>query len=192
MPQITKDNIRKRIKRHRQSLSLEHQKRLSQEVCKAILTLDEFKTAKKIGLYQAFQGEVDLNLLWDMALKAHKLCYFPILKANKTLGFFPANKKTPFVYNKYHILEPTGLTKDEEEPLHHIDLMILPLVAFDSFGHRVGMGAGYYDKTLAQNGPQFMAGAAYEFQKIDSIRPDAWDIPLSFVITEKNIYRSKK
>ena len=76
------------------------------------------------------------------------------------------------------------------------DLMFIPLVAFDSKCNRIGMGGGYYDKTLAfKKGGEFknktlLVGLAYEFQKIDSIEKNAWEIPMDAIITEDKTYKA--
>ena len=74
--------------------------------------------------------------------------------------------------------------------------MFIPLVAFDPKCNRIGMGCGYYDKTLAfKKGGEFknktlLVGLAYEFQKIDSIEKNAWDIPMDAIITEDKTYKA--
>lgn len=75
-----------------------------------------------------------------------------------------------------------------------LDLILMPLVAFDIQGNRLGMGGGYYDRTLeflkirrVWNKP-FVTGIAYEFQKIDAIAFSSWDIPMNCIITDNNIY----
>ena len=65
------------------------------------------------------------------------------------------------------------------------------MVAFDNYGTRIGMGAGYYDRTLAPHLCKLLIGVAYEFQRMEFIEPKAWDVQLDVVITERNVYRTK-
>ena len=65
------------------------------------------------------------------------------------------------------------------------------MVAFDIHGTRIGMGKGYYDKTLATVRPKLLVGVAYEFQRLAFISPQIWDVKLDAIITEKNIYWSQ-
>ena len=77
-----------------------------------------------------------------------------------------------------------------------MDLLFLPLVAFDTHGNRMGMGGGFYDRSLAflqqKNGLKkpVLAGLAHEIQKVEQLLTQNWDIPLDFVITEKQLYRT--
>ena len=68
--------------------------------------------------------------------------------------------------------------------------MLLPLVAFDAHGTRLGRGAGYYDRTLEHQKPACLLGIAYAFQQIPWIQPEPWDIPLDGIVTEKNLHWS--
>ena len=68
----------------------------------------------------------------------------------------------------------------------------MPLVAFDADCTRIGMGAGYYDRTLENKKRCFLIGVAHQFQYVDYIEPQPWDVPLDAVITNKNIYWREK
>ncbi len=123
-----------------------------------------------------------------------KYCYFPVLDGEK-LSFYHATPVTPFERNKYGILEPVT---DEVEriALDKLQLVFMPLVSFDKFGHRLGMGKGYYDKTFesiprdGKNKVRFY-GVAYECQQYPLLPNKPWDVPLDAVFTEKQIYWSK-
>ncbi|MBA3535824.1 MAG: 5-formyltetrahydrofolate cyclo-ligase, partial [Tatlockia sp.] len=133
----------------RENLSLEYQNAASTKVCNRIRGLEEYRKAKRIALYQAIGGEISLNNLWNSAPLQGKFCYFPVLTDNKSLLFLPATPSTPFKLNRYGIREP-DIDKSEALAPELLDIIFMPLVVFDDYGTRVGMGAGYYDRTLAK------------------------------------------
>lgn len=138
-------------------------------------------------MYHASRGEVSLDLLWQSAPLQGKFCYFPAITQEKTLLFLPATPKTPFENNRYGIAEP-AVSKDQARAIEELDLIIMPLVAFDDKGTRLGMGAGYYDKTLANHKKALLIGVAYEFQHTLYIEPQPWDVKLDAVVTQNQIY----
>ena len=187
-----KSALRQSRQEIRQNLSIEYQHRASLRVCKRISGLEEYRQAKYIALYQAVRGEISLKSLWDSAPLQGKFCYFPVLQDDeKTLLFLPANPKTSFIINRFGINEP-DVAKSEAIAPNQLDVILMPLVAFDSFGNRLGMGAGYYDRTLAGINHPTLIGAAYEFQYHPYIEPQSWDIPLTVVVTQHRVQWSKK
>jgi 5-formyltetrahydrofolate cyclo-ligase len=173
----------------RQNLSLDFQHSMSHKICTRIRGLAQYRHAKRIALYHAIKGEVDLSAIWRAAPLHGKYCYFPTICANQTLAFLPATPSSCFRTNDFGILEP-------ESEAHHailpdsIDLILTPLVAFDKYGTRIGMGKGYYDRTLAHHRPRLLIGVAYEFQQQPYIEPQPWDVRLDAVVTEHSIYWS--
>ena len=94
--------------------------------------------------------------------------------------------------NRYGIPEPMDT---QPRSARQLDLLLIPLVGFDSAGHRLGMGGGYYDATLAflrhrrhWRKPRLL-GVAYECQKVEALPHDPWDMPLDAVLTERRLYR---
>jgi 5-formyltetrahydrofolate cyclo-ligase len=135
-------------------------------------------------------GEINLSNLWQSAPLQGKYCYFPALNEDLTLSFLPAKPTSPFIENRYGIKEP-DITRDQAIPLEQLDIIFVPLVAVDPKGTRLGMGAGYYDRTLKNGPPPLLIGVAYEFQRLSFIMAREWDVPLNVVITEDQIYWSE-
>lgn len=173
----------------RNHLSPSYQQKMSSKICDHIRTLEQYRYAKQIALYQAMNGEVDLGSLWRSAPMQGKYCYFPASNKDGTLTFLPATPASAFLKNKFGIEEPE-VNRDQAMPPAQIDLMFIPLVAVDERGTRLGMGAGYYDKTLAQSRSPLLVGVAYDFQRQSFIQAESWDISLHLVITECGIYWS--
>lgn len=177
----------------RSKLPSSYQIAASEQVCKRIIPLNVYRQAKHIALYQAIGGEISLKMIWNSAPMQGKYCYFPVIsEANETqLIFLPATPGTAFKKNRFGILEP-DVGADQAIPQEKLDLVFMPLVGFDIYGTRLGMGKGYYDRSLAGRSHKMLIGVGYEFQKQDYIRPEPWDIPLSLVVTDSQIYHCER
>lgn len=182
-----KQAIRLSCQQVRKKLPLEYQHTVSSKICARIRKLEQYRYAKRIALYQAINGEIDLHNLWRSAPLHGKYCYFPALKDDYSLAFLPATPSSSFTKNRYGINEP-DISKEHAINPEELDIIFIPLVAFDKQGTRIGMGAGYYDRSLANCRKPLLVGVAYEFQRLSYIEPSSWDVPLSVIITEKNSY----
>jgi len=150
-------------------------------------------SSRHIATYLAADGEIDPAPLTHRLWTSGKTLYLPVLApfSRQRLWFARYQPGDPLVANRYGIPEP--LVRDLIRPWA-LDLILTPLVAFDSTGHRIGMGGGYYDRSLAflHNRHHWQKprrlGLAYEFQKREMIEPNPWDIPLDGIATEAHIY----
>lgn len=154
------------------------------------------KTDKKkhIALYFSNDSELDTSLLIkELWIKNHVL-YLPVIHPfnGANLLFQRYEKNSPMKANRYGIFEPK-LNCDQICPLSDLDYVLMPLVAFDNDGNRLGMGGGFYDRTLARlheqnwQKPQLI-GLAYECQKVDVLPIESWDVPLKTIITPDKTY----
>ncbi|KTC90980.1 5-formyltetrahydrofolate cyclo-ligase [Fluoribacter dumoffii] len=187
MSDQVKQALRDTMKQIRSKISVSYRATASTQICDRIRLLDEYRNAKQIALYFAVNGEIDLNELWKNALSQGKTCYFPVLNEEDfTLSFLPATTDTPFHKNRFGIAEP-AVSPDLSIPVQELDLTLVPLVAFDVRCNRLGMGAGYYDRTFKGRG-NCLFGVAYQFQRVDHLEPEPWDVQLNAVITQRAIY----
>lgn len=124
-----------------------------------------------------------------------KKTYLPVLHPilHNRLWFVPYTRKTRLVKNIYRIEEPP-IIKAPRRPPWALSLVLLPLVAFDPSGNRMGMGGGYYDRTFSFKdrekglaGPELI-GLAHELQRVESLPVENWDIPLSGIISDEHCY----
>jgi len=159
------------------------------------LHLARYRKATNIALYVSANGEVDLERVWRTASQHGKYCYFPKLNG-EVLSFVHANLATSFSPNKFGILEPDVELSQAISP-DKFDLVFMPLVSFDKFGNRLGMGKGYYDKTFAditRHGYRrvHLYGVAYDFQQTTVLPADENDVPLDAIITEGRVHWSRE
>jgi 5-formyltetrahydrofolate cyclo-ligase len=192
-----RQQLRKTMRAKRQQLSATLRQQLSAQILQKIITLPAFQQSKYLAFYLANDGEVDPADILKQALQLKKHCYLPVLhpKIDQHLEFYTYHAGDPLNKNKYGIDEPDRQTQHPIEAIN-LDLVFLPLVAFDTHGNRLGRGAGYYDRTFAfllSHAPikPILIGLAYEFQKTHAIGAAEWDVPVNMVITEKNVYHTK-
>jgi 5-formyltetrahydrofolate cyclo-ligase len=182
----TKDSLRKEISLKRKSLS--KKERLDSE--KSLVQLwesvgDSYKT-NKVALYWPVNGEISTNSLISNFLKDGSECFLPIIsqdKKNKILEFALFEIDNPLTNNRFDIPEPRKSTIVD---LNELDVIFLPCVCFDSKGNRIGMGGGFYDKTLSllsNNQKTQLILLAYDFQEVESCFPEGHDVKSDACLT---------
>ncbi|KHM44605.1 hypothetical protein PL71_19605 [Pseudoalteromonas distincta] len=150
--------------------------------------------SKHIAIYLSNDGELDTSLLIKELWNLNHVVYLPIIHPfnGANLLFQRYEKNSPMRANRYGILEPK-LNCSQICPLPALDYLLMPLVAFDKQGNRLGMGGGFYDRTLARlheqnwQKPQLI-GLAHECQKVDALPIESWDVPLETIITPDKTY----
>lgn len=160
-----------------------------------LVRLSLFRNSRRIAFYHPNDGEIDpLPTLWS-AWKFSKTCYLPILYRARTrrVLFGEFGPCTRMRQNRLRIWEPLVRVRDWVDPMQ-LDLILVPLVAFDEFGNRIGMGGGYYDQSLGylNNRKHWrrprIVGVAHEFQRVDRIKTDKWDVQLDAIVTDQRCY----
>lgn len=190
-------DIRKYVRQHRRGLTNQQQTTAARALCQQALRWRRFLNSQRIAFYLPNDGELDLRPLMKIARGMGKRCYLPVISntTHNRLWFAPYEAGQALKPNCFNIPEPAS-GKFSGLPAQHLDLILMPLVAFDVKGNRLGMGGGFYDRTLAylrqRNHWQrpYLAGVAYEFQRVDTLPAQDWDVPLNAVITEQSLYKA--
>jgi len=188
-------SLRKKLRAQRRKLSrteqLQHARKLASLVVKHRL----FRASRHIAVYFAADGEIDPALLARAIWQRKRRCYLPVLNAPypRSMAFALYRPDSRLKLNQFRIPEPVTGRKHLRRS-KQLDLVMMPLVAFDAQGNRLGMGAGYYDRTLAHllwqgkwRKPK-LVGLAHELQKVSRLSVQPWDVPMNAVATEKAIY----
>lgn len=192
---MSRAELRGSMRRQRRALGDAQRQRCAEQLAAHFANTPLFRASRRIACYFPHDGEMDVGPLMARAWAMKKICYLPVLTGHlsQRLWFAPYHPDSPLVYNHFGILEPRVPAR-ERVPAHHLDLILAPLVAFDGQGNRLGMGGGYYDRTLAflhyrrcWHHPRLF-GLAYDFQRVERLTAAPWDVPLQGVVTEAAIY----
>jgi len=136
----------------------------------------------RIAAYLASDGEISPLAIIERLLNRHQTVALPVVRSKTEMHFYQVNNHTDFVRSNFGILEPNESTAYVATT--SLSLILVPLVAFDNNGFRLGRGRGYYDRHF-QLHSAVRVGLAHEIQAASQIPNEPWDLPLDAVITEK-------
>ena len=182
--------LRKHMRDARRALPPDTRLRAANGVAEQLLQLPFAPQRGYVAGYWAVDGEMPLHA-WQLQLPAECIWCLPVLdEASGTLKFAPWRVGDDTAPNKFGIPEPvfssSALLSAED-----MAFVAMPLTAFDAAAHRIGMGGGWYDRTLgalsAQARPRSV-GVGYEIQRVDAIEPQPWDIRCDAICTESRSY----
>ena len=183
--------IRRQLRQLRRTISCAEREQWDGEIANHLIRSPWLRRSSRVASYLAQDGEVSLHgLHLSLFSSVNKRLYLPVLKPGTRLGFAPFEMQTPLLANRFGIPEPHS---QERLPARFLSLVLVPLVGFDEQGHRLGMGAGYYDRSFAfARDPQahkrpWLIGVGYELQRCDALPVQPWDVPLDGVVTEKGL-----
>lgn len=182
---MNKADIRRNVRNRKNLLSETDRQEAARNVFARLESLAQFMLADNIMLYHSLPDELSTR---EFIEKWHERKHFFLPRVNGLdLDILPYDR-TRLHLGSFHIEEPTG---DECVDLNCIDMIIVPAVAYDSNGNRVGRGRGYYDRLLAR-AKSVTIGVGYDFQLFESIEVEPHDIPVDIVITESRVYHSRR
>lgn len=181
-----RQDIRHQIRQRRRALTPEQQHTFALQTAERIAAHPRILAAQSIAVFLSFDGELNtrplIERLWRQGLHVYLPVLHPFSPGN--LLFLRYTPETPLISNRFNILEPQ-LDVRNVVPVGSLDVVLTPLVAFDSSGQRLGMGGGFYDRTLQnwqQTGP-YPIGLAHDCQQVEQIPAEHWDIPLPEIVT---------
>ena len=145
---------------------------------------NEKSNPKSIGGYYPSNYEIDDLAILDLLEKKNFKVSLPIIKKDNQMNFYSWSRNDPLKINKFGIPEPVS------SKIFYPDILLVPLVAYDSGLNRLGYGGGYYDRyieKIEKIKKVIKIGLAFSFQKISSIPITQYDKKLDFIVTEKEI-----
>lgn len=157
----------------------------NRSICQRLLELPELRAGVSAGWYLATDGEVDLTAAIAPLVGRGVRLHLPVVGVGRELHFVAWSPGEPMVTNRYGIDEPATGERSGAEVLQ---VVVVPSVVVDPAGHRLGFGAGFYDRALAGAGATKI-GVVFELQVVEHIEPEPWDVPLDVVVTESQVRR---
>lgn len=189
---MTKDQLRRIKRRSRRELPAAQQREHGRALATRIQQLPEYRRAQQLAAYWPMWGEIDTRILLSQALAQGKQIYLPVIDG-AAMWFCRWHGETVRQHRR------TGMSQTSKSAkrlvnVQRLDLVLVPLVAFDRDGMRMGQGGGYYDRCFARQRHQTfrkptLFGVAHDVQETAEIPVDDWDVPLHGIVTNAEIIR---
>lgn len=177
-----KKALRAQMMQRRKEMSGEERGAADRAICEAVIADPVFQEAKQVFLYVSMPHEVDTAPLMRYCLEHGKTLALPICAARNQMGFYQLRAMEELRPGQYRIPIPP-IAKDRRCIADHHTAVIVPMLAFDDAGYRLGAGGGYYDRWLAQHLVHTL-GICYENGRMQAIPHDKYDQKIDRVITE--------
>ena len=189
----TPDHRQRQLRRHLRAEAIRRRdnipptvrSKFSQRIINRVIDWIEDNPANAVQLYLSMRSEVETDGLLDYLLASEKIPLAPVtdIQQRTLTPHRISNPCKDFVFHSYGMREPNQKTCPVFPP-DQIDLTIVPGVAFDGKGHRLGYGSGFYDRFLPRCPQAVWIGLAYEAQFVSNTLPQPWDVQLHFIVTE--------
>ena len=183
-----KNHIKESILEKRNSLSKEEIITKSEKIENKLLNLEHFKKSKTIMFFVSFNSEVDTHSMIKKSFQ-NKTVVVPKVVQHEIQPSVIIDFDNLMPSGKFEILEPIEVMKIANK---NIDLVLVPGIAFDKKGHRIGYGFGYYDKFLKKVPKAIKIGLCFDFQVADEIPHEEHDVPVDFIVTEERVLECRK
>lgn len=184
---LPRSHLRQQLRALRTGLTEAQRGEYDRAIGRKLLELVQSRRAVTIAGYWPFNGEPDITPFCIQLMAQGCRFALPVLKGESghQMDFHRWREDTGLSANRYGILEPQAT---EILPVSDFDMLLVPLVAYDRSGNRLGMGAGYYDRCLVSvrdREKPLRVGVAYSMQETSPIEPEEWDVPLHGVLNER-------
>jgi 5-formyltetrahydrofolate cyclo-ligase len=193
---MTTQELRRSLRKMRRHLSQFEQRQSAQKVLNQLIRNPQFRHAQRIGLYLHAFGEIQTQAIIERCFQLGKQVYLPaICDMNQHLVWIRISQQQyrnkRFAHHRLGMREPMATRGMHVSKL---DLLLMPLLACDTLGTRIGMGGGFYDRTLASApGRPFRLGLAHDFQLLaQPLTREKWDQPLDALITPTVFIKFKR
>lgn len=192
---MTLRELRRQLRAGRRAIPDADRRRYDRAIHASLRRLGVWQRGRRVAAFLSMPGEVDLRPSFDGAWRRGVRLYVPhiVSRRDGRMVFVPLEPGAPLRGNMFGIAEPLHGARGRI-PVRHLDTILVPLVGFDPQGHRLGMGAGFYDRALQPRlvrtqpfrRPRLI-GIAYSIQQVDRLEPASWDVALDLVVTEHGI-----
>lgn len=191
---MDRQQLRRQLRQRRRCLSPTERAAAHRQFARILDGSRLLRPGHRVAVYCAYGHEADLRHVIELARRRHCRLYVPVIThfRHNRMRFVRYEAHGVVRINRYGIAEPDP-RHAEVIPVRQLDLVLLPLVAFDMHGWRLGSGAGFYDRSLhhLREGRRWrrpkLIGVGYECQRVAHLQPDRWDVPLDGMLTERSL-----
>ena len=179
--------LRRKLRAARRTLPPEIARRHAADVARRFAASKLALRGRRFAAYVASDGEIDPAAIIDRLLVRRRTVTLPVVLRGRELCFYRYTPQTRMVRNRFGIPEPDTIA-GAYVPTASLDVVLVPLVAFDADGHRLGRGGGFYDATFARLSRRpLLVGLAHALQRVEALGAGDWDVPLDAVVTENGL-----
>jgi 5-formyltetrahydrofolate cyclo-ligase len=187
---MLRKQLRAQLRERRRAIPAAQRIAAAESLAQRLLALPFAADGGHVAGYWAMDGEIALHV-WQLRLPTSATYCLPVLGDDGLLRFVPWRAGAELVTNRYGIPEPANA--DDALPAEAMTMIVLPLVGFDERGHRLGMGGGWYDRSLAfritrASAPPWLIGAGFAAQRVEALHTEAWDVTLDAICTETHTH----
>lgn len=195
---LPRPQLRRLLRQARRALTPSQQRAAARGLYRQLAQHPVFRRARHIALYLPNDGEIDPRLLLRAAQRRGKATYLPVLSPwpQTRMVFQRVRAGEKLRPNRFRIPQPQ-ISIARQRKVWALDLVLLPLVGFDEAGGRLGMGGGFYDRSLAyltrrkQWRKPTLLGLAHECQKVERLAMASWDVPLDGTVSDRQWYGAR-
>jgi 5-formyltetrahydrofolate cyclo-ligase len=187
--------LRRQLRQRRRVIPDAERRQFDRAIHASLRRLGVWQRGRRVAVFLGMPGEVDLRPCFAAAWDRGVRLYVPrvISWRDARMAFVPLEPDTTLRGNAFGIPEPAH-GAGGRLPVRHFDTILVPLVGFDAQGHRLGMGAGFYDRALRSRLDRAqpfrrprLIGIAYSAQQVARLEPAPWDVALDLVVTERGV-----
>lgn len=183
--------LRSRLREERRRLGPGALSRASAGACARLGALAELTGPGRIASYQPADGELDPNAGLALLRRRGWVVHLPVVRGSGAMVFVRWTDGARLVPNRFGIPEPAAAAGDVCD-VAELDVVVVPCVAADPFGNRLGFGAGYYDRALAavrHARRPLLVGVVHDAAVVDRLPAQEWDVPLDVIVTDERVLR---
>jgi len=194
---VDRNKLRREMRTRRRAVSVADQRRAAESIARILDQQRWLRPGRRVAAYLSHGHEADLAETLELVRRRHCRLFLPVVTQVRRgrMEFLSFDATTPLRCGAFGIREPDPHHANRIQ-VRELDLILVPLVAVDPHGTRLGNGAGFYDRRLRHlrgdrrwRRPRLI-GIAYEFQRVEHLPAQPWDVPLDAVITERRCYPS--
>lgn len=183
---LSRSELRQQLRERRKALPEADRESAARALIRQVSALPLWPEARWIAGYWPNDGEVDPRPLLTAARDAGKRVCLPVLASGNNLHFHEWSSDTVLLPNRLGIPEPPDTSR--ALPAETLDILLMPLVGWSRDGTRLGMGGGFYDRSLAGIRGPLKVGLAFVCQEVGQLSAQPWDIPMDYVVTETALH----
>ena len=184
---MTKSDLKRRLRTERIQMSERVVREKSLRIYRRLIDIPAYQLARRIACYVSIKNEVDTRIVIQKAIGGGKLVGVPVTREDGDMDFQGIAGMSDLRPVHHGLREPIPDSQKVLLP-HTIDLILVPGIAFDRFGYRIGSGGGYYDRFLART-EAVRIGLSYAFQIIDRVPAEPHDMKMDLIITENGVMK---